>query len=260
VSSVNQIELTNITFGFNDNPLFREFSLCAGGDAENPLVLLGSSGCGKTTLLRIISGLLKPQSGAVIRNAETVSFIFQEPRLLPHLTVLQNVMLPLENCSGNHTPRPGARLFNAEERARHFLTLTGMEPYAKTLPHELSGGQLQRVSIARAFSYPAPLILMDEPFQSLDIPLRIQLMDAVRNLMKAENRFVLAVTHDPREAIYFGKRIIVLGATDGISHIVLDEKPDAQIDDSTGHRDFVSEKTIAIEKRLIAAILQKRYG
>jgi NitT/TauT family transport system ATP-binding protein len=246
------VKLTNITFGFGDNPLFRDFSLCAGGDAENPLVLLGSSGCGKTTLLRIISGLIKPQSGAVTREADMVSFIFQEPRLLPRLTALQNVMLPLENCLEQS---------KAQERARHFLALADMESYAQAIPQELSGGQRQRVSIARAFSYPAPLILMDEPFQSLDIPLRIQLMDAVRNLMKAENRFVLAVTHDPREAIYFGKRIIVLGALDGITHIALDEKleenPDEQTD-GAAHRDFVSEKTIAIEKRLIAAILNAK--
>jgi NitT/TauT family transport system ATP-binding protein len=138
--------------------------------------------------------------------------MFQEPRLLPWKTVLANVMLPIEELMGKN---------EVKARAEHFLRLVSLAEKENAMPHELSGGQKQRVSMARAFAYPSDLLLMDEPFQSLDIPLRKQLMDLTLLLIKESPRRLIAVTHDPREAVYLGKRIIVLGnAPDGI---VLDE-------------------------------------
>ena len=210
------IIIKNISFGYkNQNELntnkkiFNDFSLETG--EQNPLAILGPSGCGKTTLLRLIAGLLNPDKGVIERGGERVSFVFQEPRLLPWRSVLENVSIPIEKEFGKTKSR---------ERARHFLSLASLDDKTNAYPGNLSGGQKQRVAIARAFAYPAPLLLMDEPFQSLDIPLKIQLMDLVKTLLKKENRLLLTVTHEPRDAIYLAGRFIVL-SSDG--NIVLDE-------------------------------------
>jgi NitT/TauT family transport system ATP-binding protein len=129
---------------------------------------------------------------------------------LPHLSVRENITLPARKQLA-----PDA----LQQKALRLLALTGLQNEAGRYPDELSGGQKQRVSIARAFCYPAPLLLMDEPFQSLDLPLRFSLLDTLKNLLAVENRFVAAVTHDPREAVILGKRILVLGKT---GRIVLD--------------------------------------
>ncbi|MDR2029777.1 MAG: ABC transporter ATP-binding protein [Treponema sp.] len=200
------IEMEGLSFGFGERPIFQDLNLRL-GDAS-PVAILGPSGCGKTTLLRLVAGLLRPQGGTLrIRGpAEKVSFVFQEPRLFPWLRVLENVSLPVKGMMGKK---------DAEDRARRLLALVSLEDRARAYPGELSGGQRQRVSIARAFAYPAPILCMDEPFQSLDIPLRLQLMDLILTLLKAEPRLVLTVTHDPREAVYMGRRILVLGPPPG---------------------------------------------
>jgi NitT/TauT family transport system ATP-binding protein len=203
-------------FGFTGAPLFKKFSLeLRSGDF--PAVFLGPSGCGKTTLLRLMAGLLVPGEGSVTVDARgasgqpatevleqphSVSFVFQEPRLLPWLTVEENVALPLNKLYGKS---------GAGKRALDFLALVALEEKASALPHELSGGQQQRAAIARAFAYPAPLLLLDEPFHSLDIPLRVELMELTLRLLEQEKRAAAAVTHEPREAVYLASRIIVLG-------------------------------------------------
>ncbi|GHT48619.1 ABC transporter ATP-binding protein [Spirochaetia bacterium] len=255
-----KININNINFAFkkNTNPIFKNFSLNLSPD-ESPVMILGSSGCGKTTLLRIIANMLNVNGGEIIfggtnddqqtqKNdlAPKISFIFQEPRLFPNLTVLENVALPLENIINTQKMTKQ----QSQDRLKYFLDILGLSEKASAYPSELSGGQAGRVSIARAWCYPSELLLMDEPFQSLDIPLRIALLDAVRNLMSIEKRFVIAVTHDPREAIYMGRRIIVLGKTQtGDAKIMLDELQCAD-----GNAEFISEQSIPTEKRLIAAL------
>jgi NitT/TauT family transport system ATP-binding protein len=207
------IRLQNVSFGFEkDTPLFQHFSLDI--DDEGPVVILGSSGCGKTTLLRLMAGLLKPDNGMIGQEGEP-SFVFQENRLLPWYTVLENTMLPIEVRLGKSPAR---------ERTLRFLRLVDLEEKAAAYPGELSGGQAQRTSIARAFAFPSPVIFMDEPFQSLDVPLRLQLMDLVRSLLTEEKRLAVMVTHDPREAVYLGRRVLILGCPP--KGIVFDERID----------------------------------
>jgi NitT/TauT family transport system ATP-binding protein len=198
-----KISVTRLSFGFTDKLLFDSFNLEIKAE-ESPLVVLGPSGSGKTTLLKLLAGLLIPQEGEITFSAARpqVSCMFQEPRLLPWLTVLENVSIPLEKSLGK---------IEAQKRARQFLSFVSLEEKAHKYPAKLSGGQAQRVSFARAFAWPSPLLFMDEPFQSLDIPLRVKLMDMSLNLSAQEKRLLVAVTHDPREAIYLGGRLIILG-------------------------------------------------
>jgi NitT/TauT family transport system ATP-binding protein len=204
------------------------------------VALLGASGCGKTTLLRLMAGLLKPSAGgSVIERTGEVSFVFQEHRLLPWYTVLENVSLPVERSMG----RAAAR-----DRALQFLCRVSLEDKAGAYPAELSGGQAQRASFARAFACPAPIILMDEPFQALDIPLRIRLMETTRSLLEQEKRLAVLVTHDPREAIFLGRRILVLGG--GGRGIVYETLADLSGPD----RAYGSPVQARLEARLLEAL------
>jgi NitT/TauT family transport system ATP-binding protein len=223
---------------------------------ETPTVILGPSGCGKTTLLRLIAGLLKPESGVIQRVVPqygtsphsggtayaaayadgefNTAFVFQEPRLLPHLSVLENITLP----SRKHLPVEELR-----QKAVRLLALTGLQNEADRYPDALSGGQKQRVSIARAFCYPAPLLLMDEPFQSLDLPLRLSLLETLKNLLAVENRFVAAVTHDPREAVILAKRILVLGKNGRIVFDTINDTRSGSRDPSALEREIIHHLT-----------------
>ncbi|MDR2133630.1 MAG: ATP-binding cassette domain-containing protein [Treponema sp.] len=225
---VPDISVRNLRFGFGDKVIFENFSLelgagGAGGlagkdggppavsgppqERDNPLVILGPSGCGKTTLLRLLAGLLRPWSGEIetappAGETGLCSFVFQEPRLLPWKTALENASLPIERLLGKR---------EARERAGHCLDMVSLGDFREAFPEELSGGQKQRVSIARAFACPGPFLLMDEPFQSLDIPLRRNLLDLTKKLLESEPRRLVAASHDPGEALYLGRRVIVLG-------------------------------------------------
>ncbi|MDR3303586.1 MAG: ABC transporter ATP-binding protein [Treponema sp.] len=227
IDIIEKIVIKQLCFSFDALPVFERFSLELEA-ADTPVLALGPSGCGKTTLLRLMAGLLAPRSGVIdyasggAAFTPNISFAFQEPRLFPRLTVLENVALPLEAASISKT--------DAAKRAAYFLSMVALSDKAGAFPHALSGGEAQRVSIARAFAYPAPLLLMDEPFQSLDIPLRVELMTLIQQLLAVEPRFLIAVTHDPREAIFLGKRVIALGKAprgvmfDAAIHLAQDER------------------------------------
>ena len=244
-AAISRISLNGLSFGYGEKAIFRELSLELG--AENPLVILGPSGCGKTTLLKLLAGLLKPRAGDLRCNKPGGgAMVFQEDRLLPWLGILENLMLPLEKI----LPRA-----EAERRALDFLRFFSLEDKIYSYPGELSGGQKQRAAMARAFAYPSPVLLMDEPFQSLDIPLRMELMEKILLLLEKEERLVIAVTHDPREAVYLGKRILVLGASPGeTGEVVLDEL----VTLAPEERELASPRGRELEKRLIQALRTKR--
>jgi NitT/TauT family transport system ATP-binding protein len=235
------ISIKNLSFGFAGTALFKNFSLEL--DDRGPTVLLGPSGCGKTTLLRLIAGLIAPldaESDRVIERGGDVSFVFQENRLLPWYTVLENVSLPVEHIMGKTAAR---------SRALEFLRRVSLEDKAGAYPSELSGGQAQRASFARAFAYPAPIILMDEPFQSLDVPLRLHLMETARSLLEQEKRLAVVVTHDPREAVFLGRRILVLGKE---GRGILCE---TEVDLSREDRSYGSPAQARLEARLLESLV-----
>ncbi|MEX2220387.1 MAG: ABC transporter ATP-binding protein [Candidatus Rokuibacteriota bacterium] len=177
--------------------------------------VVGPSGCGKSTLLSLIAGLRRPSSGAVLCDGELiiapmprkVGMIFQEANLLPWLSALDNVAFPLKL---RRVPRR-ERL----EAAARMLELTGLAGFEDRLPHQLSGGMKQRVSIARGLVQNPAVLLMDEPFASLDEQTRMVLGDELLRIWSETRKTVLFVTHSLNEAVYLADRVIVLSARPG---------------------------------------------
>ena len=166
-------------------------------------VVLGPSGCGKTTLLNVIAGLTCFESGRRLGfEGAHFSYAFQEPRLLPWLDARANITYALKGAGGN--------MEKAEQTVDILLEAAGLANAAHSLPSELSGGMRQRLSLVRAFAYPADILLLDEAFKAVDLRTKIELMDVFLELEKKEPRSVVAVTHDIEEAVYLADRVIVL--------------------------------------------------
>ena len=173
------------------------------------LSLLGPSGCGKSTLLMMIAGLLAPSRGRIrVDGAEVqgprpdVGIVFQSPVLLPWRTVLDNVLLPVEMLR--------LRRADFEPRARDLLAMARVDDFATKLPHELSGGMKQRVSICRALVHNPSLLLMDEPFSALDAMTRDQMGLELLRIWEVHKKTVVFVTHSIREAVFLSDRVLVM--------------------------------------------------
>lgn len=161
------------------------------------VALLGPSGCGKSTLLNLIAGLVKEDGGKIDNQAEKIGYVFQEDRLLPWLTVYENIRVAGEKEN--------------KKRIHELIgkmKLTGFEHY---YPEQLSGGMCQRCGIARALYYGSSLLLMDEPFRSLDYGLRLEMLEQVKEVCRTENTSVVFVTHDIEEALMIADRVLVFG-------------------------------------------------
>jgi NitT/TauT family transport system ATP-binding protein len=168
--------------------------------------LVGASGCGKTTLLNLVAGLDKPAAGSLDVQGRR-ALLFQEAALFPWLTAAANVELALRLAG---VPRQGRR-----EEARRLLSMVRLQGFVDKRPHELSGGMRQRVALARAFAQSADILLMDEPFGSLDAMTRDLLHDELERLWTDAGFTVLFVTHDVREAVRLGDRVVVLTSRPG---------------------------------------------
>lgn len=191
------IKISNLSFSYPELPIFENLDMTI--QHEKVTVILGPSGCGKTTLLNLISGVLHPESGSINKSHEVVlSYLFQETRLLPWMTVKQNIEVVLRNNS------------EKEKRVDHFLKELELYKFRNYYPASLSGGMKQRVSIARALAFQSNTLLMDEPFAGLDIALKINLFKMFNRAWKTEKRTTILVTHDIHEAILLGDEIIVL--------------------------------------------------
>ncbi|MFG1236338.1 ABC transporter ATP-binding protein [Xanthobacter autotrophicus DSM 597] len=175
------------------------------------VALVGASGCGKSTLLNIVAGLIPPDQGAVFLNGQkssafkdwrTMTYMFQEDRLFPWRTTAQNVALGLEAAG---LPRKERR-----ERVMQVLELVGLEKFADSFPHELSGGMRSRAALGRSLVTEPSILLMDEPFSKLDPSIRTQMHDEVLRIAALRQMSVLFVTHDVEEAVVLANKIVVL--------------------------------------------------
>jgi NitT/TauT family transport system ATP-binding protein len=177
------------------------------------VVLLGASGCGKTTLLNLVAGLDRPSTGSVRVNTARPAVMFQEPALLPWLSAGRNIELPLRLAGMGRVAR--------QARAAELLELVRLHGQARKRPHELSGGMRQRVALARALATTSDpgnaggLLLMDEPFAALDAITRDLLQAELRRIWRGSGCAVLFVTHDVREALRLGQRVVLLSSRPG---------------------------------------------
>jgi len=176
--------------------------------------LLGPSGCGKSTLLYALAGLVKPSGGHVSLDGRSVTgpgpdrmLVFQDPALFPWLTVRQNLVFVLR---GRHMPRP-----EAEVRAAAFIDRVGLHGFEGALPHELSGGMRMRVALARALAMDPSVLLMDEPFGALDAQTRASMHDLLQKIWVRDRKTVVFVTHNIREALVLGDRVVVMAGRPG---------------------------------------------
>jgi len=176
--------------------------------------LVGPSGCGKSTLLRVLAGLLQPDGGSVFLDGEPVEapqrqvgIVFQKANLMPWRTVLGNVLLPLEIA---RIPSDAAR-----QRATSMVELVGLRDFANAYPSDLSGGMAQRVAIARALVHRPTLLLLDEPFGSLDALTRERMGQELLRIWHAKPITVLMVTHSVPEAVFLADRVFALSPRPG---------------------------------------------
>jgi NitT/TauT family transport system ATP-binding protein len=165
--------------------------------------LVGPSGCGKSTMLRLMSGVETPDRGQVSRRFRRVGFVFQEPRLLPWRTALENVTLVLDTVPDRDW---------RDERVHDLLARVGLGGFETYYPAQLSGGMRQRVAIARALAVEPDFLLLDEPFAGLDLALRMRMIEFLRRLLDDEARTAVYVTHDVREALALSDRLVLLSA------------------------------------------------
>lgn len=173
------------------------------------VVFLGASGCGKTTLLKCIAGILKPTSGEIILDGEKIiepnkeiGVVFQEFSLFPWLTIRENIEFGLKiNKRSNK---------ELKDIVDHYLNITELTDFASHYPKSLSGGMRQRVAIARTLANNPKIILMDEPFGSLDSQTRLKMQEFLINLWEKERKTILFVTHDVEEAIFLANTVYLL--------------------------------------------------
>ena len=176
--------------------------------------IVGPSGCGKTTLLRIVAGVVQPESGRVLLDGHPVTkpgreraMVFQQDSLLPWRTVMDNVTLGLQIAGRSKEERI--------EIGQSFIDLVGLTGFENSFPHELSGGMRQRANLSRALAVDPDILLMDEPFASLDAQTRELMQSELLKIWERSNKTVLFITHQIDEAIYLSDRVVVMSGRPG---------------------------------------------
>jgi len=214
------IDVESVGKSFDENAPYalRDITFSAGkGDS---IAIIGPSGCGKTTLLYILAGLIKPTSGQVrIRGKQilcplrTTAFMLQDFGLLPWKTVRQNVCLGMKI---HEIPKE-----EQDNIAGKLLLDLGLSPHSDSYPALLSGGEKQRVAIARALALRPEIMLMDEPFSSLDTITREKLQDTLLDICRERELTMIIVTHSIEEAVFLGRTILVMGPRPGTVKVVI---------------------------------------
>ena len=222
-NGVAKLELRNVSMVYSQRgkpfAAVRDVSLQV--EAGQFISIVGASGCGKTTLLRIVDGLTTPTRGQVWVDGQAVNrpgpdrgFVFQQDALFPWRTLLDNVIFGLEI--------QGRSRKESRERAAGLLSLVGLNGFEHHFPHELSGGMRQRANLARALTIDPDVLLMDEPFASLDAQTREIMQAELLRIWRSNRKTVLFVTHQIDEAVYLADRVVVMTSRPGQVKAVLD--------------------------------------
>jgi NitT/TauT family transport system ATP-binding protein len=173
--------------------------------------VIGPSGSGKSTLLRALAGLIQPTRGTLrfngLESPPRIGFVFQQATLMPWRTVLENILLPIE--------LENAPMTEARAKAQEMVELVGLQDFENALPRDLSGGMAQRVALARALIHQPDILLLDEPFGSLDALTRERMWEELLRLWQARQTAVLMVTHSISESLFLSDRVLVLSARPG---------------------------------------------
>ena len=231
------IELKNIQKAYTAGE--RNLDVLNGIDLKLPeksiTVILGRSGCGKTTLLRLVGGLEEPDAGEIIFDVDhKTAFVFQESRLMPWLTVWDNVKFGLKKQEWD------------EKVIQGIIDTVGLGGFEKAYPNQLSGGMQQRVAIARALAYEPSFIMMDEPFAALDFFTREQMQKELLRLQRERGVSILFVTHSIDEALLLGHKIVVV--ENGLI------KEEFLVEESNEERNLLEPKFIELKKRIIGQL------
>lgn len=226
--SIDMVKVNNISFSYDGNlDVLKDISF----ESHNmdTIAIVGPSGCGKSTLLRLIAGVLQAQSIGVVKGSITINnlsskdwlrkgktgFMFQEPTLLPNLSVKENIELPLKILKKNYDTN----------ELDDIIKTVGLTEYIDYLPNRLSGGMKTRVALARTFITKPELLLLDEPFGSLDVQRKFSLYRELELLRKSFNPQVIIVTHDINEALLLSNHILVINSKNSLAKEYIIEKP-----------------------------------
>jgi sulfonate transport system ATP-binding protein len=208
---------------------------------ESITVVLGKSGCGKTTLLRLVGGLETPDSGEIrYDSSQRTAFVFQEPRLMPWLNVKENICFGLRKSEINHP------------EIASIIQTVGLNGFEKAYPYQLSGGMQQRTSLARALAYKPSFIMMDEPFAALDYFTREQMQQELLRVQAIQKASILFVTHNIDEALFLGDKIVVIA--DGLV------KAEFEVPKTEGERNLLDEEFIERKREIIRNLNEDKQG
>ena len=195
------LSIKNLDKHYGEKCIYENFKIDFDDNKVN--CILGKSGCGKSTLLNLISGILKSDNTNFKKiDKKNISYIFQEDSLIPWLTIEENLQLVGKKFYKKH---------ELKDITNKYMNLVDIETYKNMYPQKVSGGIRQRCNVARAFMKPSKYILMDEPFKSIDIKIKNDIMKKIKYILKNEMKTVVFVTHDLDEAIFLGDKIFIIG-------------------------------------------------